>query len=126
MITGVVSAALEARISLRLQDRAGREQQVSAVIDTGFDGWLTLPPDLVGRLGLARLGRERGILADGSVTFFHLHEATLIWDGSPRTIAVAVAVGAPLVGMGLLEGFELTIQAVHGGRVRIEALAPVA
>lgn len=100
----------------------GREEHLTAVIDTGFDGWLTLPAALVSELRLPRRGRERGVLADGSVTFFHLHDATVIWDGRPRAVFVAVAAGTPLVGMALLEGHELAVRVTGGGAVQITAL----
>ena len=47
MIEGVVNSAYEAVIPLSLQGPAGQTQQVEAVIDTGFTGFLTLPPSLV-------------------------------------------------------------------------------
>ena len=45
-----------------------------------------------------------------------------MWDGTPRRIAIDAAHTDPLIGMPLLYGYELTIQAVEGGRVIIQAL----
>ena len=122
MIAGVVNANLEATMALRVRSRRGRPAPITAVIDTGFDGWLTLPAALVSRLGLPQIGREAGVLADGSAVFFNIHRATIIWDGRPRPVPAAVAGGAPLVGMSLLEGYEVTIEVRDGGSVRIAAL----
>lgn len=47
MITGVVTADLEAVVRLMVQGQAGQEQWIKAAIDTGFDGWLSLPPALI-------------------------------------------------------------------------------
>jgi predicted aspartyl protease len=44
MITGRVNANLEATVRLSLRSRQGAEKVVEAVIDTGFSGFLTLPP----------------------------------------------------------------------------------
>lgn len=44
------------------------------------------------------------------------------WDGQIRTIETNESEADPLVGMGLLEGYELKIQAVAGGLVTITAL----
>lgn len=63
------------------------------------------------------------MLADGSETLFDVHEATVTWDDRPRRIPVAAADADPLVGMALLQGYELTVRVVVGGSVFIEALA---
>ena len=51
MIRGEVSADWEATIRLKVLGPSGQEEDVEAVIDTGFNGFLTLPPDLIARLG---------------------------------------------------------------------------
>ena len=43
MITGVAQSD-EARIRLKVKGLRGREQEVEAVIDTGYTASLTLPP----------------------------------------------------------------------------------
>ncbi len=45
MIAGVVTASRQAIIRLTVRGPEGQEQEIEAVIDTGFDGTLTLPPD---------------------------------------------------------------------------------
>ena len=44
MIEGVVNAAYEAVIRLSLRGPSGQAREIDAVIDTGFNGFLTLPP----------------------------------------------------------------------------------
>jgi len=56
MITGAVTSELEAQIQLAIRGASGREQILDAVIDTGFNGHLTLPPDVVAAFGLPRVG----------------------------------------------------------------------
>ena len=56
MIEGVVNSSYEAVIPLSLQGPAGQTEQVEAVIDTSFTGFLTLPPSLVAELGLVFKG----------------------------------------------------------------------
>lgn len=119
MITGRVNAHREAVISLSVKGAGGRDREINAVIDTGFDGFLTLPAVLIQELGLAWRRRGRAMLADGSDILVDIYEATVTWDGSPRRIAVDEAGCAPLVGMSLLSGYELSIQVVDGGRVAI-------
>ena len=51
MMTGVVNSDLEATIRLTIRGTDGRSRRITAVIDTGFDGWLSVPPSLVAELG---------------------------------------------------------------------------
>ncbi len=69
MITGTVNADLEATVPLVVLGTRSRQRQIKAVIDIGFTGYLTLPPSIIAALQLTWLGREQGILADGSVDF---------------------------------------------------------
>ncbi len=122
MMTGVVSAYPEALVRITIRGPGGQEQEVETVIDTGFDGALTLPPALITTLGLPWRRRGRALLADGTDTLFDIYEALVVWDGTPRRIAVDAADTDPLIGMSLLYGYELTIQTVQGGSVMIQAL----
>lgn len=123
MITGVVTDRREAIIHLRVHGPDRQEQEIEAIIDTGFDGWLSLPSSLVARLGLVWRRRGRALLADGSESVFDIYEAVVDWDGNARRIPVDEAESLPLVGMSLLEGYELTVQVERGGNVTVTALS---
>lgn len=122
MITGIVTTAREAVISLTVRGPTGQEQEIQSVIDTGFDGSLTLPPALIAALELPWRRRGRALLADGNESVFDIYEATVMWDGIPRRISVDEVDIIPLVGMALLYGYELTVQIVEGGSVLIRPL----
>lgn len=81
MITGVVTADREAVIGLAVRGPTGQEQQIEAVVDTGFDGWSSLPPALIALLGLPWRRRGRALLADGSESVFDIYEGTVVWEG---------------------------------------------
>jgi clan AA aspartic protease len=123
MITGVVTNDRQAVIHLTVRGPAGQEQEIEAIIDTGFDGWLSLPSSLVAGLGLVWRRRGRALLADGSESVFDIYEATVDWDGEARRVPVDEAETVPLVSMSLLEGYELTVQAQAGGNVTVRALS---
>ncbi len=120
MIEGRVNAAYEPVVALTVQSRAGHELDVSGVVDTGFNRFLTLPPSLIADLDLPLVGVSQVVLANGSEETLDMHGATVLWDGVPRDIDVLVADTTPLVGMSLLDGYELHVQVREGGRVLIE------
>lgn len=122
MITGTVTADREAVIRLTVRGPTGQERRIEAVIDTGFDGWLSLPPFLIHSLRLPWRRRGRALLADGSESIFDIHEATVLWDRRRRRIPVDEANTAPLIGMALLEGYEFNARIRVGGQVTIKSL----
>jgi clan AA aspartic protease len=122
VIVGSVTARREPAIRLRLIGPTGQSEEILAVIDTGFNGTLALPPTLVAWLSFEREETSRVRLAAGDIRPFDLYSVTVDWDGQPRTV-LAFAMGtAPLIGMALLEGYRLTLDAIDGGLVLIEAL----
>ena len=104
MITGTVNADYEAVIRLFVQGPAGPAHEVDAIIDTGFNGFLTLPPALVTALGLIRRSCGRALLANGSEELFDIYGVTVLWDGQQRYVEADAVDTTPLVGMSLLDG----------------------
>ena len=73
VIEGVVNATYEAVISVTVAGPSGPTREIEAVVDTGYNGFLTLPPALVAELGLPFASIGRASLADGSeVTFLSM------------------------------------------------------
>jgi len=122
MIGGTVSAAREAVIRVTMRESAGRDSAFDAVIDTGFTGFLTLPSADIVRMGLLFAGHEYVLLGDGTMHLVEVYTGLVVWDGVERTVEVDAAETNPLVGMSLLYGYRLTMEAVDGGSVAIEAL----
>jgi predicted aspartyl protease len=89
MITGIVNAAFEPIIPLSICGSDGKVYTQQAIVDTGFNGWLSLPPDLIAALNLKWKRRGRAILGDGSECVFNVYEAVLVWDGNFLTIPFA-------------------------------------
>jgi predicted aspartyl protease len=63
--------------------------------------------------------RGRAILGDGSDCIFDIYEAVVVWDGKFLRTPVDEADSEPLVGMSLIEGYELKMQVFEGGIVEI-------
>ena len=53
---------------------------------------------------------------------FEIYKAAVIWDGQNQIVDVAASDTDPLVGMSLMYGFKIQIEAIEGGAVTIEAL----
>jgi clan AA aspartic protease len=125
MITGIVNEEFEPIISISLRDADGNIYTQNAIVDTGFNGWLSLPPDLIDRLNLNWKRRGRAILGDGSECVFNVYEAVVLWDGDLLTIPVDEADSEPLVGMSLMEGYQLILQVFEGGSVELSKVKAV-
>jgi clan AA aspartic protease len=123
MMDGIVDRNCEAVIQLIVSNESEQNHVINAVIDTGFTGFLTLPLTVINRLNLRLYSREEGTLGDGSTCIFDVYSGLVIWDGEYRYIDVNAAETDPLVGMSLLYGYQVKIDAIEGGTVTIQALS---
>lgn len=121
MIQGVVNSAYEAVVRLTVQGPSGHSREIEAVIDTGYNGFLTLPPSLVAELGLIYRDRGRAILADGSEVFFDIYDVAVLWNTNLRNTRASAADTTPLVGMRMLDRHSLYVEIEDGGSVFIQA-----
>lgn len=122
MIQGIVNQRCEATLPLVIGNTSGQRQLVNTVIDTGFNGFLTLPSTIISALDLPWNASDRVTLGDGRETLFDLYAVTVIWDGQYYEIDVAESDTEPLIGMALLYGYRLQMDIVEGGIVRLEVL----
>jgi predicted aspartyl protease len=122
MITGRVNVRHEIAIRIPVRKAGGQEQEIEAILDTGFTGALTLPPTLIASMGLTWRSRGEAILANGSAEEFDIYAATLIWDGKLRPVLIYSIDATPLLGMTLLIGYDLRVRVIMGGTVEIEAV----
>jgi clan AA aspartic protease len=122
VLTGRINSQLEAIIRLWIRGPEDRVLEIDALIDTGFSGFLSLPPDMIASLGLLPHGEMVGTLADGTKGLFPIYRAIISWHGQPRSTFVSAVESHPLLGMGVLHGCELAMQIVEGGEVAIHNL----
>ena len=97
-------------------------QDQDATIDTGFTGWLALPEAAIEELGLRIYGERRANQASG-IGVFSIYGALVSWHDRDRPVLVHQITGDPLVGMALLEGTRLKVEAREDGDVNIEELS---
>lgn len=122
MSNGTVKSDRTIVIPLSLRDKAGDLVFVDAVVDTGFDGELTLPNRLLDSLQAEELNVLRVELADGSFVRLKSYEVEVEWMEETRNIMVLEADSVPLLGMSLLWNSRVTFDAVDGGAVSVVPL----
>lgn len=122
MIYGVVNLRREATLPLVVGNLSGQRQVIDTVIDTGFDGFLSLPSEIIVRLGLPWTISNPATLGDGSEVLFDFYTGIVIWDGQYRTVDIAESQTEPLLGTAMLYGYRLQMDTIEGGAVKVEAL----
>ncbi len=120
MISGTVRG-LTPILPVTLEDRGGRLRRFQFIIDTAFNGALSLPWADIQRLGLTHLGEEVVTLADGSSHLRRVYGATVHWHDERHAIRLLES-GLPLLGMRLLNGSRVGIDVVEDGPVSVEPL----
>ncbi|MCX5965149.1 MAG: clan AA aspartic protease [Cyanobacteria bacterium] len=119
MILGRVSDNREAIVQLVLKGSENQLRSVRSVVDTGYTGYLMLPQLLITELAWQCIGTQKGVLGDGSVKNFDVYLGTIIWDGGIQEITVNASESEALIGMSLLDGYKIEIEARSGGEVRL-------
>jgi clan AA aspartic protease len=96
--------------------------EIGCVIDTGFEGALTLPVSAVEKLQLPFVARINANLANDDNVVTSVHRATIVWDGTEIEIPVLAMGSRPLIGTLLLNNYNLNIDFCDGGILSVETL----
>ncbi len=115
------------RLTLALPARDGDPLDVEFIVDTGFDGDLTLPADIVRRLSAFPDGQRSRQLADGSTTRCDVYRLSLDREEDDEDAAfgeleVLVINGNPLLGTQFLYDHLFLVEVTEGGDVSAEPL----
>ncbi len=110
---------------MSVMDADGEPQRYDVIVDTGCTGWLTLPESDIRRLGLARAGSRDSITASGNAEEFDYYETWVLWHGQLHEVEIFQSIDQPLLGMELLEGSRVAVNAWDDGDVIIEEAQPV-
>ncbi|MDE0122546.1 MAG: aspartyl protease family protein [bacterium] len=124
MIRGRVSGDQQALIVVDIMDGYGRLQPVEVVLDTGFTGYLTLSPRTISDLGLPSVGQRTFELANGELFDFQVYLGSVSWHSRISDVLVLQSDSAPLLGMALIWGSRVTMDAYSDAEVTIEELQP--
>jgi clan AA aspartic protease len=102
---------------------AGMTFSVEFILDTGFNGYLTLPVNAVGAMNLPLFSTTATILADGTQSSIPTHIATIDWHGQELLVPVLAMGGKPLLGTGLLDRCRLVVEFSQDGSIELEKLS---
>jgi clan AA aspartic protease len=119
VINGTV-IGLQARVSVVCL--ADPPVEIDFVIDTGFEGFLTLPPIQVAQLDLPFIAKIQANLADNSNVATNAHAIRIVWHGVERDVVVLAMGRRPLIGTALLEDYHLSIDFCEDGTVLVDEI----
>ena len=100
----------------------GTYLSISCVVDTGFNDYLTLPPQAVALMNLPLHTATKIRLADGSQALIPIHLARIEWNNREELVQVLATGTKPLLGTALLQYFRLTVEFIDGGVVKLEKI----
>jgi clan AA aspartic protease len=95
---------------------------IEFVIDTGFTGTITLPPQTVASLNLPYLHSMPADLADDTTIDIPVHVATILWRETECDVRILAIGHRPLLGMELLEDHELFARIAERGIVIVDPI----
>ena len=122
MIAGTITGH-EPVINVMVHGVSGRRINVSFVLDTGFTGFLILPPDIVESLGVDVISPVSLHTPGRRRTHGTLHRVKVDWDGELRDMEVICMESDALLGMSALEDYEVVLEVAEGGLVSISPIS---
>ncbi len=120
MIRGRIDERLEPLVKVSILDGHDIAHSLEFILDTGFSGHLTLPSDVIDRLGLSYSGQRAVAVADGFVHNVDVFTARVLWHETWKPVFVIRLDSSPLLGMRSLLGCRLSMNVCAGGRVVVE------
>jgi clan AA aspartic protease len=110
-VNGKVDEFGRALVHLKIRSTENdAESEISAWVDTAFNGELVMPASIIEAAGLKQSGGIRASLADGGEVTLETFACEVNWFGEDKLIEVIANDGAvPLLGVQLLIGHRLTV-----------------
>lgn len=110
-MTGVVDEFGRALVRITLKNpTTGVSVHQDAWVDTGFNGELVTPAQVILSLGLQQSSRVQAGLGDGSQTVLETFTCAVDWFGESKLVEVIANAGRhTLLGVGLLLNRTLTV-----------------
>ncbi len=120
MIRGRFTPELYPLVTIEIADGNGAFHSLDVILDTGFDGELALPSDVIGSLGIPHRAEIGLVLANSQRIQAYTYGGVVSWHAQRREVEIVETAGEALLGMALLLGSQISIDARVGGEVLIE------
>ncbi|MFB6232023.1 MAG: hypothetical protein ABEL04_12805 [Salinibacter sp.] len=121
-MTGALTSDGEPVLQSTVEGPAGT-RGIEALVDTGFNGGLTLSSGLIAALDLPEKTVMEVTLADGRVRDVQTYVGTVALNGTSKRVLIAESPTTPLVGTSLLWSFSLYVEFQAGGAVEVARLS---
>ena len=110
---------VDEHLSPRIEIQTPQGKTMDLVVDTGFNGHLVLPAQLLQEISFDHKGSTVVELADGSKVTSELYEGSIIWFGEDKKVRVhATSSEDALLGTKMLVGYVLELD-MKAGKVEI-------
>ncbi|MBC7528952.1 MAG: hypothetical protein H7308_15560 [Chthonomonadaceae bacterium] len=119
---GVINEQLRIMITLGIRESVEPYLNYEFVLDTGYTYFLTLPGNVIRRLGLPLIDSMEMIMANGEALRSNIYVGRVFWNGEEKIVPVLEAEGDALLGMELLYGNRLTVDITNEGTATINSL----
>lgn len=122
MISGTVTRNREVVIPLDVLAADQTPVSIQVVVGTGFNGFLTLPINVLNSLAAVPAGIRRAELGDGKVVEMDVYFVKVSWRDEDREVLAIQAEATPLVGTALLWDSRVVLDVQEGGVATIDAI----
>jgi len=87
------------------------DKEIEAIVDTGFNGALSLPQELITELRLKKIGSAQYVMADGTISESNIYLAKVAWFNEKVEVSVISSSSEfSLLGMELLSKAKITFE----------------
>ena len=91
------------------------DKEIEAIVDTGFNGALSLPQEVIEELQLKRIGSAQYVMADGTISDSNIYVAEVVWFNERVEVSVISSFSEfSLLGMELLSKAKMTFEPAKG------------
>ena len=125
MMTGAVLPDGHPYIQIVIVCPDGSRKPVNVMVDTGFNGDLALPSELIASLGLKPSGTYEVLFVNRKVDTLRSFDGIIEWNGIERPVVVFEVEDDRLLGTDAMRDSDLTVRFRNGGPVTIRGFNEV-